>query len=100
MAIRSQMSQAHFWGVGDKIVRYGFHIRMFCRKNHLAARAEEGEEVIRHRYRRIQDEKFRRFQENLFVGVRLHAGGGFRQAHTGTPVAGVGFDAQRTVVHI
>ena len=94
------MRQGGFGCVDGQVVRHGLQVGLSFRIHHLTGRAQESKEILRHAYRRVQDEKFRRVQKYFAVGLRAHIGIGFREGPAGAGVAGVRFDMELFQFHI
>ena len=94
------MRQGGFGCVDGQVVRHGLQVGLSFRIHHLTGRAQESKEIFRHAYRRVQDEKFRRVQEDLAVGPGAHIGIGFHKSRAEAGVADVRFNMELFQFHI
>ena len=94
------MCQGGFGCVDGEVIRHGLQVGLSFRIHHLTGRAQEANEILRHAYRRVQNEKLRRVQEYLAVGLGAHVGVGIRKGPAGAGIAGVRFNMELFQFHI
>lgn len=96
----SEFCQSYFWRVDGEVVGYGFEIRLFIGEYHLGGGSEKLVESFGDGDIGGEDEKFRRVQEDLPVGIVSQSGVCRFQIRSGAGIAGVCFDGHFYTIHI